>query len=96
MIGRSNGRPLRALLPQGGCLLRTPEEAHGPHSGVCVRRGRVSRWKDGAMVLRWAATAFLDAEKLDNIFQYGDLRKVINSSTHLRKYSNPRKSGNVW
>jgi putative transposase len=33
------------------------------HSGVRRATRRVSRWKDGKMVLRWAASAFLDVEK---------------------------------
>ena len=32
-------------------------------SGVQGRTGRVTRWRDGRMVLRWAATAALEAEK---------------------------------
>lgn len=34
-----------------------------PHAGVRKRTRRVSRWQDGSMVLRWAASAFLDMEK---------------------------------
>ena len=36
-------------------------ESH--HSGVRMRTRRVSRWKDGKMVLRWVASAFLETEK---------------------------------
>jgi len=34
-----------------------------PHSGVRVRTRRICRWRDGRMVLRWAAAAFLITEK---------------------------------
>jgi len=45
-----------------------------PHSGVRLRTGRVSRWKDGRMVLRWAAASFLATEKsFRRIMGYRDL-----------------------
>jgi putative transposase len=34
-----------------------------PHSGVRLRTRRICRWRDGKMVLRWAAAAFLITEK---------------------------------
>lgn len=34
-----------------------------PHSGVRFKTRRVSRWQNSDMVLRWVASAFLDAEK---------------------------------
>jgi len=34
-----------------------------PHSAARLRTGRVTNWQDGQMVARWAAAAFLDAEK---------------------------------
>jgi transposase-like protein len=34
-----------------------------PHSAARLRTGRVTNWQDGSMVARWAAAAFLDAEK---------------------------------
>jgi len=34
-----------------------------PHSGVRLRTRRICRWRDGRMVLRWAASAFLMTEK---------------------------------
>jgi len=43
------------------CLAST-NVMESPHAGVRLRTGRVTRWKDGAMVLRWAATAFLATE----------------------------------
>ena len=35
----------------------------GSHSGVRIPTGRVNPWRNGQMVLRWAASAFLEAEK---------------------------------
>jgi hypothetical protein len=34
-----------------------------PNSGVRLRTRRICRWRDGRMVLRWAAAAFLMTEK---------------------------------
>lgn len=54
--------------------LTTTNIIESPHSGVRRRTGRVSRWRDGAMVLRWTAAAFLDAEKsFRRIMGYRDL-----------------------
>lgn len=44
------------------CLCTT-NVIESPHSGVRQRTGRVSRWRDGSMVLRWVATAWLTTEK---------------------------------
>ena len=55
------------------CLTST-NLIESPHSGVRVRTRRVTQWKDGAMALRWAASAFLDAEKkFRRIMGYRDL-----------------------
>ena len=43
--------------------LATTNIIESPNGGVRRRSGRVSRWRDGQMVLRWAAASFLDAEK---------------------------------
>lgn len=43
--------------------LGTTNLIENPHSAARRRTGRVTNWKDGKMVLRWAASAFLDAEK---------------------------------
>lgn len=42
--------------------LGTTNIIESPHSGVRMRTRRVSRWKDGKMVLRWVASAFLETE----------------------------------
>jgi transposase-like protein len=43
--------------------LSTTNLIESPQSGVRMRTRRVTRWTDGTMVLRWAATAFLATEK---------------------------------
>jgi len=43
--------------------LATTNIIESPNGGVRRRSGRVSRWRDGQMVMRWAAACFLDAEK---------------------------------
>jgi transposase-like protein len=44
------------------CLVST-NLIESPNAGVRQRTRRVTRWKDGTMVLRWAAAAFLATEK---------------------------------
>ena len=43
--------------------LATTNLIESPGSGVRLRTRRVCRWRDGAMVLRWAASAYLATEK---------------------------------
>ncbi|MBM4029221.1 MAG: IS256 family transposase [Planctomycetes bacterium] len=43
--------------------LATTNLIESPGSGVRLRTHRVCRWKDGTMVLRWAASAYLATEK---------------------------------
>lgn len=55
------------------CLTST-NLIESPHSGVRRRTRRVSRWKDGRMVLRWAAASWLDTEAgFRRIMGYRDL-----------------------
>lgn len=44
------------------CLVST-NVIESPHSGVRLRTRRVCRWRDGKMVLRWAAATLLMTEK---------------------------------
>jgi putative transposase len=44
------------------CLCTT-NIIESPHSGVRGRTRRVSNWRDGKMVLRWATAAFVETEK---------------------------------
>lgn len=43
--------------------LGTTNVIESPDGTVRQKIGRVKRWRDGAMVLRWAASAFLASEK---------------------------------
>ena len=43
--------------------LGTTNVLESPNGTVRQKIGRVRRWRDGAMVLRWAASAFLASEK---------------------------------
>ncbi len=66
--------------------LTTTNLIESPHSGVRVRTRRVNRWRDGAMVLRWAATAFLDAEQtFRRIMGYRDLWQLTAYLDELHK-----------
>jgi len=54
--------------------LGTTNIIESPHAGVRLRTNRVSRWRDGKMVLRWVAAAFLATEKnFRRILGYRDL-----------------------
>jgi putative transposase len=55
------------------CLVTT-NLIESPHSGVRMRTRRVCRWRDGKMVLRWAAAAWLETEKnFRKVMGYKDL-----------------------
>jgi putative transposase len=55
------------------CLVST-NVIESPHSGVRLRTRKVCRWRDGKMVLRWAAAALLMTEKnFRRIMGYKDL-----------------------
>lgn len=43
--------------------LCTTNITESPYSGVRMRSRRVCNWRDGEMVLRWAASAFVETEK---------------------------------
>jgi len=49
--------------------LGTTNIVESPTSGVRLRTGRVTNWQHGEMVLRWAATAYLETER--------NFRKII-------------------
>jgi putative transposase len=54
--------------------LATTNLIESPHSGVRLRTHRVTNWKRGSMVLRWAATAYLETEQhFRRIIGYRDL-----------------------
>ena len=55
------------------CLVST-HVIESPHSGVRLRTRKVCRWRDGKMVLRWAAAALLMTEQnFRRIMGYRDL-----------------------
>lgn len=51
------------LPPRLKKCLATTNLIDSTHSGVRQKTGRVTNWKNGAMVLRWSAAAFLATEK---------------------------------
>ena len=51
------------LPPRLRKCLGTTNLIDSTHSGVRLKTGRVTNWKNGAMALRWAAAAFLETEK---------------------------------
>ncbi len=57
----------------GRCLVST-NVIESPPSGVRLRTRRICRWRDGKMVLRWAAAALLITEQnFRKIMGYQDL-----------------------
>jgi putative transposase len=52
-----------AIPPKLRRCLATTNIVESPTAGVRLRTRRVTRWKDGQMVLRWAATALTATEK---------------------------------
>ena len=63
------GRP--AMLRR---CLGTTNIVESPTAGVRLRTRRVTNWRHGEMVLRWAAAAYLDTEKsFRRIMGYRDL-----------------------
>jgi len=58
------------------CLVST-NVIESPHSGVRLRTRRVCHWRDGKMVLRWAAAALLATEKnFRRLMGYRDLWRL--------------------
>jgi putative transposase len=76
------------LPPALSRCLATTNIIESPNGGVRRRTGRVSRWKNGNMVLRWEASAFLSAEKnFRRIMGYKDLwilEAILGRSTIIR------------
>jgi hypothetical protein len=64
--------------------LATTNLIENRHSGVRMRTRRVCRWRDGAMVKRWMASAFLATEKnFRKMMGYKDLwvlEAILNGS----------------
>jgi transposase-like protein len=63
-----------SLTPSLRRCLATTNLIESPGAGVRLRTGRVTNWKSGSMVLRWAATAYLETEqKFRKLMGYRDL-----------------------
>ena len=63
--------------------LSTTNIIESSFSGTSARTHRVKRWRNGAMVIRWAATALLETEKhYKKIMGYRDLWQLL---AHLRE-----------
>jgi transposase-like protein len=80
----------RLGLPPALCrCLGSTNVIESPHSGVRLRTRRICRWRDGRMVLRWAAAAFLMTEKnFRKIQGYRDLwmlKAVLNPSAEEKQ-----------
>ena len=79
------------LTPALRRCLGTTNVIDNVHSGMRRRTGRVTRWRDGSMAVRWAAAAFLDAEKgYRRIMGYKDLWML---KAHLDELDTPPVDG---
>ena len=82
--------------PLGRCL-QTTNIIESPHSGVRMRTGRVSRWRDGRMVLRWVTAAFLETEKrfkrISGYKQLWMLKSYLDRSDQTEALAVQRKVG---
>ncbi|MCH9046700.1 MAG: hypothetical protein IIA40_11400 [SAR324 cluster bacterium] len=74
------------LSPSLRRCLGTTNIIENPHSGVRMRTRRVSRWRNGKMVLRWAASAFLATEK--NFRRIQGYRDLWMLKAALESYTN--------
>lgn len=77
--------------------LGTTNVIESPNGTVRQKIGRVKRWQNGAMVLRWAASAFLDSEKsfrrLMGCQQLWELEAQLNESQANETMDRQRKVG---
>ena len=79
------------LTPALRPCLGTTNVIDNVHSGMRRRTGRVTRWRDGSMAVRWAAASFLDAEKgYRRIMGYKDLWML---KAHLDELGTPPVDG---
>ena len=78
------------------CLCTT-NVIESPNSGIRQRTGRVSRWKDGSMLLRWVATALIETEKsFRRIMGYEQLwmlKSYLDDSAESGEVAQERKAG---
>ena len=72
--------------------LGTTNVIENPHSAMRQRTRNVKRWRDGQMVLRWLASAYLDAEKtFRKIMGYKDLWMLEAALQEEAKKQVPKK-----
>ncbi len=78
------------------CLCTT-NVIESPNSGIRRRTGRVSRWKDGSMVLRWAASALRATEqsfrRIMGYEQLWMLQSYLDSPPESEAVAQERKAG---
>jgi transposase-like protein len=78
------------------CLCTT-NVIESPNSGIRHRTGRVSRWKDGSMLLRWVSSALVAMEKsFRRIMGYEQLwmlQSYLDSPTESEEVDQNRKAG---
>ena len=78
------------------CLCTT-NVIESPNSGIRRRTGRVSRWKDGSMLLRWVASALIETEKsFRRIMGYEQLwmlQSYLASPPESEEVAHNRKAG---
>ncbi len=78
------------------CLCAT-NVIESPNSGIRRRTGRVSRWTDGSMVLRWVASALLETEKsfrrIMGCEQLWMLKSYLDSPADSKGAARERKAG---
>jgi transposase-like protein len=78
------------------CLCTT-NVIESPNSGIRRRTGRVTRWKDGSMVLRWVASALLETEKsFRRVMGYEQLwmlESYLDNPAESKEVAQERKAG---
>ena len=78
------------------CLCTT-NVIESPNSGIRRRTGRVSRWKDGSMVLRWVASALIETEKsfrrIMGCAQLWMLKSYLDNPAESEGVAQERKAG---
>ena len=78
------------------CLCTT-NVIESPNSGIRRRTGRVTRWTDGSMVLRWVASALVETEKsFRRIMGYEQLwmlKSYLDSPPESEEVAQERKAG---
>jgi putative transposase len=84
------GAPRRLM--RGLC---TTNMIESPHSALQRALGRVTRWRDGRMILRWAASALLKAEHTWRGIDGHDLLWILDQNLRRRSPADPVASTKV-